>query len=856
MQNPYYKSGHRSGLDSTVNSEFDDNLDKYRELKTESFLGYLNRGNPEGSGSPVPSLPGLSERILHPEANYSATAYYTRETSEALNQPISTPNPSHYHPQHSANGFHRDPLSDEYRRASPATPFADTPTRDTRALTPLIIDPPTAISRHSHYTVGSGLGDSSETEGLRYSGMSFGDQPLRSRLRTSPFSSNQVNRNVKPSRRKRAIFIVCIVIVVCTCAIIGLVIGLITKNKGMNNDTDGVARLPRGDKLWGVGGDTITTDKGNKFLYNNTLGGTWVGIPYNDTARPQGNQPALNERWDYSVNKIIGVNLGGWLVIEPFIAPGLFDPYVQEQNPPSDEWELSLRLGNSMAKTIEAHYDSFIVEEDFAQIASAGLNWVRIPVGWWMIETMGSEPFLAGVSWKYFFRAIVWARKYGLRINLDLHAVPGSQNSWNHSGRLGTTGFLSGAMGIANAQRTLNYIRTLTQFISQPEFKRVIPMFSILNEPDVTLMSSKALVSWYYESYKLIREIGGIGEGNGPFIVIHDAFQGIGAGGPAKNRWSGFLQGSDRTGLDSHTYFAFTAQLSDVNATRPCNAWAARSNQTMEGFGLSMSGEWSLALNDCGLYVNNVGWGQRYEGTWPNATRPDRRFPKVGSCDQWLDHRKWSDAQKKGFADTASASQDALINSFFWTWKIGNSLRQDFPPNPMWNYKLGLEAGYIRPDARTSTGRCAALASEYQVPLTTYEWSGTLASWQTGGAGAGNISQSQIDAVGPFPPATILGGAPNGQGSYNTQSLPQLAPTGSPLILKPIPIVMDSKTYSGGDGWFNNADKAGFFAPINGCTYLDPWSGVDAPAPAACNSSSTQSKQQSTANTSPSPLRT
>jgi aryl-phospho-beta-D-glucosidase BglC (GH1 family) len=31
------------------------------------------------------------------------------------------------------------------------------------------------------------------------------------------------------------------------------------------------------------------------------------------------------------------------------------------------------------------------------------------------------------VSWKYFFRAIVWARKYGLRINLDLHAVPGSQ---------------------------------------------------------------------------------------------------------------------------------------------------------------------------------------------------------------------------------------------------------------------------------------------------------------------------------------------------------------------------------------------------------------------------------------------
>ena len=27
---------------------------------------------------------------------------------------------------------------------------------------------------------------------------------------------------------------------------------------------------------------------------------------------------------------------------------------------------------------------------------------------------------------------IAWARKYGLRICLDLHAVPGSQNGYNH----------------------------------------------------------------------------------------------------------------------------------------------------------------------------------------------------------------------------------------------------------------------------------------------------------------------------------------------------------------------------------------------------------------------------------------
>ena len=84
---------------------------------------------------------------------------------------------------------------------------------------------------------------------------------------------------------------------------------------------------------------------------------------------------------------------------------------------------------------------------------------------------------------RYFLKAIQWARKYGLRINLDLHAVPGSQNGWNHSGRLGETNFLRGVMGYANAQRTLDYIRVITEFISQPQYKDVVVMFGVINEP-------------------------------------------------------------------------------------------------------------------------------------------------------------------------------------------------------------------------------------------------------------------------------------------------------------------------------------------------------------------------------------
>ena len=115
-------------------------------------------------------------------------------------------------------------------------------------------------------------------------------------------------------------------------------------------------------------------------------------------------------------------------------------------------------------------------------IAGAGLNWIRLPVPYWAIEKLEGEPYLEKVCWKYVLKAFSWARKYGIRINLDLHAVPGSQNGYNHSGKHGSINFLHGVMGLANAQRTLNHIRILTEFISQPQYKDLVPMFGVINE--------------------------------------------------------------------------------------------------------------------------------------------------------------------------------------------------------------------------------------------------------------------------------------------------------------------------------------------------------------------------------------
>jgi hypothetical protein len=52
-----------------------------------------------------------------------------------------------------------------------------------------------------------------------------------------------------------------------------------------------------------------------------------------------------------------------------------------------------------------------------------------------------------------------------------------------HGPRLGTIGWLHGPMGVANAQRALDYIRILAEFVSQPQYRDVVAMFGIINEP-------------------------------------------------------------------------------------------------------------------------------------------------------------------------------------------------------------------------------------------------------------------------------------------------------------------------------------------------------------------------------------
>jgi glucan 1,3-beta-glucosidase len=150
------------------------------------------------------------------------------------------------------------------------------------------------------------------------------------------------------------------------------------------------------------------------------------------------------------------------------------------------------------------------------------------------------------------------------------------------------------------------------------------------------------------------------------------------------------MSGADRMAMDQHNYLGFSTPSNDsvgYQATKPCAYWAMNYNNSMTNFGLSFSGEWSLAVNDCGVYLNNVGNGARFDGTYiaPGSTTPT--FTAVGDCTTWNDWPTWDDDRKAGLQQVAYAHMDATQNWFFWTWKIGTSIKTGFAPNPMWHMK-------------------------------------------------------------------------------------------------------------------------------------------------------------------------
>jgi hypothetical protein len=112
-------------------------------------------------------------------------------------------------------------------------------------------------------------------------------------------------RTKSASRRKWLIIGgVALLAVIALAAALGGVFG--SKKSKDSTDGDSADASPFKD------GTMVTMDNGVSFRYNNSFGGWYAPIPLDFSARAQKETKPLNEDWDFSVDRIYGVNLGGW----------------------------------------------------------------------------------------------------------------------------------------------------------------------------------------------------------------------------------------------------------------------------------------------------------------------------------------------------------------------------------------------------------------------------------------------------------------------------------------------------------------------------------------------------------------
>ena len=403
-----------------------------------------------------------------------------------------------------------------------------------------------------------------------------------------------------------------------------------------------------------------------------------------------------NSRWDYESNALYGVNIGGWLVLEPYITPSLFEAFGgDDSTKPVDEYHFCQAYGSDQAsEVLQNHWSTFITEQDFEEMACYGLNFVRIPIGYWAFQTLEGDPYVQGQV-DYLDQALGWCKKYNLKAWIDLHGVPGSQNGFDNSGLRDEIDW----------QTTEGYVQVTTSVLSQiaqkysgDDYSDVVIGIELVNEPLGPALDADQLVDFYNDGYEIVRN-----EGDVP-VIIHDAFFQF------NHYWDNVLNTQIDPSvwdviLDHHHYQIFSVgelqRSTDDHVSFACNIGWQESGE----YHSTLCGEWTAALTDCAKWLNGMARGARYDATYQNDQA-------IGSCDNLFvaNYDYFTDEEVRStYRKYVEAQMDAYtfgkMNGWvFWCWKTENLIEWDFKqlvslniiPQPLTAREYWNQCGYIQ----------------------------------------------------------------------------------------------------------------------------------------------------------------
>ncbi|KZV79972.1 glycoside hydrolase family 5 protein [Exidia glandulosa HHB12029] len=213
------------------------------------------------------------------------------------------------------------------------------------------------------------------------------------------------------------------------------------------------------------------------------------------------------------VKKIYGVNIGNWLVMEPWMMKNEWVAMGGEHCDTAcstcigSEMALAQSLGTSVDAVFQQHWNTWFNQTDINKIKAAGLNTVRIPLGYWLVEPLvnRTSEFYAKGGLKILKTRLKALKAAGINVILDHHALPGAAaiNQMFAGLCTPTPQFYT----TANYERALVWAAVMTAFIHlDADFASVFSLQAI-NEPVQDARQTPVLGQYEVDFVKTVRSI-------------------------------------------------------------------------------------------------------------------------------------------------------------------------------------------------------------------------------------------------------------------------------------------------------------------------------------------------------------
>ena len=318
----------------------------------------------------------------------------------------------------------------------------------------------------------------------------------------------------------------------------------------------------------------------------------------------------------------------------------------------------------------QEHWNTWVPANDFKLMVDYGLNTVRIPVGYWFLESIvdSSEHFAQGGE-KYLDQVVGWAKDAGLYVIIGLHGAPGAQATDAFTGQLNPS---PAFFDDYSYDRAYQWLEWMTQKIHTNLVYSTVGMLELVNEPvrtwddkypDAQAQTDSMRKNILSDRLERIRgKEDSLQVSTDRRVHIQMMDQNWGSGDPKE-----FLTDLKFAAYDDHNYVKYSgvAQSKDAYIQHSCSD--------------DRSGNWPVIVGEWSISVDNA----------------------IENTDEWNPNNN-KDFYKRWWAAQVTQYEKSAQGWVFWTWHTSGL------SDPRWDYKMAVDLGIVdkNPDVAYEMNVC------------------------------------------------------------------------------------------------------------------------------------------------------